>query len=709
MPQTDDKPTVNNALADNQAREAVAFAEARAQSSKSGHLLAEGRAITEIARSIDLPEELLTAALVYPLAREGIVALDELPGIFGADVTELVRGLVQLGHFSLPRDWRPGEALATQQSEALRKMLLAFVSDVRLVLIRIADQLYRMRAAKSLPETEQRALATETAEIYAPLANRLGVWQLKWELEDLSFRILHANTYRDIAAALKERRGEREVLIDNIKDTLRAELAANDIVADVTGRPKHIYSIWRKMQRKKTGIDNIFDIRAVRILVDSVKDCYAALGVVHNLWPYLPGEFDDYIANPKENLYQSLHTAIVGPGGQALEVQIRTHDMHRHAELGVAAHWRYKEGKAAAPAFDQKIQLLRQLLEPGQQDSDLLESMRDDVFEDRVYAISPQGDVVEMPAGATPLDFAYHIHTQVGHRCRGAKVNGRIVPLTYKVKNADRIEVITGKEANPSRDWLSPQLGYLVAARSRAKVRSWFRQQDKDQNRRQGKEIVERELARLAIKDLAAAEIARQLKFADADELFVALGAGDMTSAVISTAVQQLRGEPAARLISKKRAKPVAGDKPGNVVRGIGGLLCNFARCCRPVPPEDIAGYITLGRGVSIHRQNCGNFENLNLRHPERVIEVYWGDDDRSTYQVDLKILAYDRQGLLKDISGMLADDDVRITGLQTRADRPHLQISIDLQIEVNGLELLSRVMTRLEQIPNIVGVRRQS
>ena len=709
MAEIEEKPENDSPGAASLASTAQAFAAAKAKSAAEQQLLDEGRAITEIAQSIDLPQTLLAATLVYPLAREGVFSLEELQGELGSEVAELVRGLVQLGHFSLPHDWRPGEALATRQSEALRKMLLAFVSDVRLVLIRIAEQLHRLREARSLPETAQKTLATETAEIYAPLANRLGVWQLKWELEDLSFRFLHAETYRDIATALKERRQEREALIDNIKEALRTELAANDIVAEITGRPKHIFSIWRKMQRKRTGIDNIFDIQAVRILVDSVKDCYAALGVVHNLWPYLPGEFDDYIANPKENMYQSLHTAIVGPGGQAVEVQIRTHEMHRHAELGVAAHWRYKEGKAAAPAFDQKIQLLRQLLEPGQQDSDLLESMRDDVFEDRVYAISPQGDVVEMPAGATPLDFAYHIHTQVGHRCRGAKINGRIVPLTYKVKNGDRIEIITGKEANPSRDWLSPQLGYLAAGRSRSKVRSWFRQQDKEQNRRQGKEIVERELSRLGIKDLPTTDIARQLKFSDADEMFVALGAGDITSAVIATGVQQLRGEPAEKVFQKKRAKPTTGDSPGNVVRGIGGLLCNFARCCRPVPPEDIAGYITLGRGVSVHRQNCRNFENLNLRHPERVIEVHWGDSERASYQVDLKILAYDRQGLLKDISGLLADDEVRITGLQTRADRPHLQISIDLQIEVSGLDLLSRVMARLEQIPNIIRVGRQS
>jgi GTP pyrophosphokinase len=406
----------------------------------------EGEQICAVLEPLGLPDTLLAAVRIFPLRREGLVGAKDLQKLEIEDLQELVQGLVQLSRFSLPPDWQPGEALAVQQSEALRKMLLAVVSDARLVLVRIAEQLLRMRLAKRASTAEKRALATETQEIYAPLANRLGV-------------------------ALREKRDERESFIEELKKTLGRELAEHDIAAEISGRPKHIFSIFRKMQRKNRGLDQLFDIRAVRILVGDVSECYAALGIVHNLWTYLPGEFDDYIANPKDNDYQSLHTAVIGPGAQTIEVQIRTHEMHRHAELGVAAHWRYKEGGASKASFDQKIHLLRQLLEPTEPDGDLLEQIRGDIFEDRVYAISPKGDVVELPANSTPLDFAYHVHTQVGHRCRGAKVNGRIVPLTYKVQNGDRIEIITGKEAQPSRDWLSPKLGYLAATRSRSRLR----------------------------------------------------------------------------------------------------------------------------------------------------------------------------------------------------------------------------------------------
>ena len=450
--------------------------------------LAEGDAIRAIVAPFELPAPLQAAILLYPLLRGGQLSYDQVADALPPSLGEPLAGLLALGQFSLPDDWQPGEALSTPQSDALRRMLLAVVSDTRLVLVRIAEQLLRLRRAKN-DRTGRMRLALETREIYAPLASRLGVWQLKWELEDLAFRFLEPDTYQRIAALLKEKRAERERFIESVKETLRSELAAAGITAEISGRPKHIYSIWRKMQRKDQGIEQIFDVRAVRVFVDDVAQCYAALGVVHNLWPYLPGEFDDYVANPKKNHYQSLHTAVIGPGGRTLEIQIRTHAMHQHAELGVAAHWRYKEGASPAGAFDQKIRFLRQMLEPSERDSDLLEQIRDDVFEDRVYAVTPKGDVVDLPANATPLDFAYHVHTQVGHRCRGAKANGRIVPLTYRIRNGDSIEIITGSREQPSRDWLSAQLGYLAASRSRTKVRNWFRQQDREQNLRQGREI----------------------------------------------------------------------------------------------------------------------------------------------------------------------------------------------------------------------------
>lgn len=670
----------------------------------------EGAAIAAMLEPLGLGKPLLAAARVYPLVRAGSIKLDDLRPTPLACLIETIEGLVELGRFSLPPDWQPGEALAVSQSEALRKMLLAVVADARLVVIRIAEQLHRLRLARESTAADQRAIAIETREIYAALANRLGIWQLKWELEDLAFRYLEPETYLRIARALNEKRAEREASIEEVRSAFGSELAKNDIKAEVSGRPKHIYSIWRKMQRKGSGLENIFDVRAVRILVDDVTECYAALGVVHNRWSYLQGEFDDYIANPKGNNYQSLHTAVIGPGGQPVEVQIRTHDMHRHAELGVAAHWRYKEGVARRPAFDQKIRFLRRLLEPSDEDGDLLEQIRGDVFEDRVYAISPKGDVVEMPAGSTPLDFAYHVHTQIGHRCRGAKVNGRIVPLTYRVRNGDKIEIITGKEPQPSRDWLSLRSGYLASTRSRAKVRSWFRQQDKEQNRRQGRDILERELSRLNVHDTAPNEVATHLKMADVDALYVALGAGDVTPGAIATALQQLSSDGRGSAQPAKRSGKRAGGASRRIsIRGVDDLLCNLARCCRPMPPEIIAGYITLGRGVSIHRHDCGNFRSLHARHPERVIEVEWGDATDVNYPAELVLYAYNRHGLLRDISSVLADEKIGVDSVQTKSEKQSLQATMELQLSVPGLAALSRTIARLEQLPNVTSVRRRS
>lgn len=674
-----------------------------------GERIAEGDAIHEIVRPLGLPETLQAAVLIYPLYRDGQCGNADLDGTGLAGLQSFLTGLAALGQFSLPDDWQPGEALATRQSDALRKMLLAVVSDPRLVLVRVAEQLHRLRMAKSVAATQKR-IALETREIYAPLASRLGVWQLKWELEDLAFRFLDPDIYKSIAKMLKEKRTEREAFIETVKNQLQSELQAAHIEAEVSGRPKHIYSIWRKMQRKERGIEQIFDVRAVRIFVHDVAQCYAALGVVHNLWPYLPGEFDDYIANPKENNYQSLHTAVIGPGGKTLEIQIRTFEMHEHAELGVAAHWRYKEGAGPVGAFDKKIHFLRRMLEPSERDSDLLEQIRDDVFEDRVYAVTPKGDVVDLPANATPLDFAYHVHTQVGHRCRGAKVNGRIVPLTYRIQNGDSVEVITGSQLQPSRDWLSPQLGYLAASRSRTKVRNWFRQQDKEQNQRQGREIFDRELQRLNAKDLSAEAIAKSVNAADIESMCVSLGAGDLTSAAIATAVQHLRREEQPREFRKRRqTRKQVGASEQIAVHGVGNLMCNFAKCCRPVPPESIVGYITQLRGVSIHRQDCGNLLSLSRQHPERVIDVSWGESGDASYPADLTIHAYDRQGLLRDISNVLSDEHVSIDSVQTKSDKKLMQAVMELSVAVSNLPSLSRVISRLEQLPNVTSVRRKT
>jgi len=686
------------------------FVDALPARAETDTIIREGRDIAAIVKSLGLPDDVVAAVYVYPLVRDRILEEKDLQNSEIESLSRIIGGLVRLGRFSLPADWRPGEALAVQQSEALRKMLLAVVSDVRLVLVRIAEQLHRLRMAKNAADVDKQALAVETREIYAALASRLGVWQLKWELEDLAFRYAEPDTYAGIAKALKEKRAEREGFIDKVKAILHKELQAAGVDAEVTGRPKHIYSIWRKMQRKDRGLDSLFDIRAFRVLVNDVKDCYAALGVVHNLWSYLPGEFDDYIANPKDNDYRSLHTAVIGPEGKTVEVQIRSHEMHRQAELGVAAHWRYKEGGGTSAAFDQKIRFLRQLLEPSGDGSDLLDQIRDDVFEDRVYAVSPKGDVVELPPGATPLDFAYHVHTQVGHRCRGAKIAGRIVPLTYKVQNGDQIEVITGSQPQPSRDWLSPRLGYLAGARSRAKVRSWFRQQDKDQHLRQGREILERELARLNVRDVATDSIAGQLKQRNADALCIALGAGDLTPASIATALQNLRGiEQPRQLLPRRASKRKLAKPDGIAVSGVGDLMCNFARCCRPVPPEAIVGYITQGRGVSIHRQDCGNFLGLNQRHPERIMEVNWGNSESATYPVDLTLRAYDRSGLIRDISTILADENANVTDLRSHTDQETLETIMDISVEIRDLPTLSTTIARLEQLTNVISVRRKA
>jgi len=694
--------------------EQIAVAKAFAASLPEQPLLAaalqEGEAIADIVGSLGLSNDVIAAVHLYPLFRDNLADDNLLETSDLGDIPRIVRDLVQLGHISLSSEWEPGEALARPQSEALRKMLLAVVSDVRLVLVRIAEQLHRMREAKSAPIETQQALAIETREIYAALANRLGVWQLKWELEDLAFRYLDPETYKSLARALKEKRGEREGFIAEVQAILARELSANNIKAEISGRPKHIYSIWRKMQRKDRGLDSLYDIRAVRVLVDDVSNCYAALGIVHNIWSYIPGEFDDYIANPKENDYQSLHTAVVGPSGQTVEVQIRTHDMHRHAELGVAAHWRYKEGGAAPAAFDQKIRFLRQLLEPSGDDADLLDQIRDDIFEDRVYAVSPKGDVVELPPEATPLDFAYAVHTQVGHRCRGAKVNGRIVPMTYHVKNGDQIEIITGGQPKPSRDWLSPQLGYLASARSRAKVRNWFRQQDRDQHLRQGREILERELARLNVKNVPTDAVAKQLKHKDTDSLCVALGAGDLTAASVPTAIEKLQSVDVPEKIRPKRGsrrKQIEPDSSTSI-SGVGDLLSNFARCCRPVPPEPIIGYITQGRGVSIHRQDCGNVLGLGQRTPERILEVSWGKADSGSYPVELRLRAFDRSGLIRDISSVLADAEVNITGMQTRSEKKTMETVMDIGMEIPDLPTLSTVISKLEALPNVVSARRR-
>jgi GTP pyrophosphokinase len=670
------------------------------------------RALDRILRELRPDPEIRAAALVFPLLAAGVVDRERIAAECGADTARRAAELERLGEFGLPPHWKPGSPLPLEQEESLRKMLLAIVRDVRLVTVRLADQLQRMRAAKRAPEADRQRVATESRVIFAPLANRLGIWHLKWELEDLAFRFLDRKTYTEIAAGLRARRQEREARIQEVIEYLQQQLAAAGIRATVQGRPKHIYSIWRKMQRKGVGLEQIFDVSAVRVMVETVTECYTVLGMVHGHWPYIPGEFDDYIANPKGNFYRSLHTAVLGPGDQPLEIQIRTHEMHDHAELGVAAHWRYKEGGAVSAAFDRKINWLRQLLEPSDEagsDEDFIDSLSAEIFEDRVYALTPNGDVIDLPAGATPLDFAYAVHTDVGHHCRGAKVNGRMIPLNHRLANADKVEIITARNAHPSRDWLIPQRGYLASARSRAKVRAWFRKQDQDSNRRQGKAMLEKELQRMGVEaDLEA--LAAQLRLAGVPQLYLAIGAGDVTLAAVVNAVERSRPAPdelAERPSAPRRGR---GAKPGKgiSVSGVGDLMTHMARCCRPVPPEPITGYITQGRGISVHRQDCRNLLRLQAEQPHRCVVVDWGAEKEECFQADIRVEAYDRHGLLRDVSNMMTEERVDIVASQTLTDKRTNTAVIDMTVTIRGLEQLSRVMHRISGLPNVYSVQRR-
>jgi GTP pyrophosphokinase len=670
-----------------------------------------GLELAGVLAQLQADDELLLAGLLVPCLGSIQAPPEHLAELAGEPALRLVRELERVADSGIPAGWNPGAALKPAQSEGLRKLLLALASDVRLVLLRLALQLVRLRHLKEASREEQERAALETREIYAPLANRLGIWHIKWELEDLAFRFSQPEDYKRIAGWLRTKRGERERYIEDVRRELAHELEKVGVTGEITGRPKHIYSIWRKMQRKGLAFEQVMDVLAVRVQVDTIAECYAALGIVHGLWPYIPGEFDDYIATPKENNYRSLHTAVIGPGRLPLEVQIRTREMHEHAELGVAAHWQYKEGRKAEASFQQKINWLRQLLEPSARsgaEPDLLDGLQAEIFEDRVYALSPRGEVVDLPRDSTPLDFAYHVHTSLGHRCRGARVNGRMVPLDHKLANGDSVEIITGKQPNPSRDWLVPALGYLASPRNRAKVRSWFRKLDEGQNREQGREMFERELDRLGVRAPPLPEILDELGLPNLDELYLHLGEGELSLAQVAGAVHR-------RLKDHEPQKPrafkatAAGEPTGMVIDGVGDLLSTFARCCRPVPPEPIAGYITLGRGVSIHRADCANLLRMRDQQPQRVLAVDWGrPSPERRFPAAVVIHAFDRKGLTRDVTGVLADEHISISAMNVTTNPAENTAHIDLTVTVHGLDELSRVLSRFASLPNVISARRR-
>jgi GTP pyrophosphokinase len=577
----------------------------------------------------------------------------------GSSVLGLADQLRKLGEFRLDARWSAGKPLPAGQSETLRKMLLAVVGDPRLVVARLAEQLVRLRHSREEPPGRRRQLALEVEELYAPLANRLGIWSVKWELEDLAFRASRPEEYQRIAAALNEKRRDREQYIEEVRTQLAQHLRLAGIEAEVAGRPKHIYSIWRKMQRKHLPFEQLYDIRAVRIITATVADCYAALAVVHELWPFLPSEFDDYIATPKENNYQSIHTAVRGPDGRALEVQIRTREMQEQAELGVAAHWRYKEG-GGDRRYDEKIQQVRELLagKQGAANADALTRLSAGLFEDRLYAMTPKGEVVDLPRGGTPLDFAFHVHSSLGERCKGARVNGRIAPLNQALRSGDVVEIITGKQPAPSRDWLAERGGYIVSNRARAKLRAYFRKLDE------------------------------------------AAGATNTPAAARPP-------QPVRAPLSARPRKAIGSARSPVAVDGVGDLPITLARCCAPIPPQPIRGYLTLGRGVTIHRADCAGLARMSRQKPQRLLQVEWTEDDAARIGAALSIEAFDRRGLLRDISDLIAEEKVSIEGVTSGTDPGDRVARFELRLTVRNAAELARLQRRLARIPNVIRVRR--
>ncbi len=650
---------------------------------------------------LEIDRETRAAYILHTLQQCG-VALDS------AQVAALapgVRGLIE-GQQAAEKVGALYAAHSGGNAEGLRRLLLAIIRDLRVVFILLARQLARLRAADKLDVEARRDLARLTADIHAPLANRLGIWQLKWELEDLAFRHLQADTYRRIVRLVDERRGDRDGFIETTMRTLHGALAEAGITAEIAGRSKHIYSIWKKMQRKGDDFSALYDIRALRVLVDDVAACYAALGIVHTLWPPVPSEFDDYIARPKGNQYQSLHTAVVGPQGKNLEVQIRTHEMHAFAERGVAAHWRYKEGGNADQGFERKVAWMRQLLEAKDEgagepsdDTALLAGFRTDLLEDRVYLLTPAGQVMDLPREATVLDFAYTVHTDVGHRCRGAKVNGRIVPLNFQPASGDRVEILTGKTAAPRRDWLSIQHGFLTTHRARAKVRAWFKRIDHDANLAAGREIVEREFRRLALHNVELDTLPQKFQLKTLDDLLIALALGDITPGhVARTLHEMLAPAPAVPIVTVPVApRPVKRDKDAIVIEGVGNLLTALARCCQPLPGDAIVGYITRGKGVSIHRADCASFARLIARDASRAIDVEWGGKRGQSYDIDLVVRGYDRKGLHKDVTNVIAAANINLLAVNALGSKPRTGlVTMDFRVRVADFEQLSTLLGRL-------------
>lgn len=684
-------------------------------------------AVAGILAEMQVPPAVVIAGLLHDIVEDTPVTFDEIRSQFGDEVAKLVDGVTKLTN--LPRvsrgDQHAEDAVngngsdSTLESlddsayakdrrkelrdETLRKTFIAMGDDIRVVIIKLADRLHNMRTLGYMPESKRKRIAQETLDIFAPLANRLGIWQMKWELEDLGFRYTNPEKYKEIAENLSERRSDRETQIDKIIEHFVDVLIQSGIKADISGRPKHIYSIYKKMVEKGRPFEMVRDLRAIRLIVPDIPSCYAALGVIHTHWRPIPHEFDDYIAAPKDNFYQSLHTAIIYDDGKSVEVQIRTPEMHQNAEFGIAAHWLYKEKGRKDDTYQERINWIRRLMEWRQDVSDaseFVDGMRSDVFGDRVYVFTPRGDIIDLPAGSTPIDFAYTVHTEIGHRCRGSKVNGKLVTLDYNLKTGDQVEVLTAKQGGPSRDWLNSNLGMVKTQRARSKIRAWFKQQDREQNLAQGKSILDRELRRLGMQNVVLDDLATTFNYKTIDDLYVGLGCGDLPLGRIINELS-IEDKDSDLLEAHPTIDTSAPDNTVTVV-GLKGLLTNLARCCNPAPGDDIVGYVTRGRGVTVHRRDCPNM--LRIGESERLIKVSWGDA-KKTYPVAVEIRAYDRQGLMGDISTVLTNESINLADISLKTS--HNLAVIKLILEVSEINQLSRILTRIENLPNVLEAHR--
>ncbi len=680
-------------------------------------------AVAQILAEMGAPAEVVAAAMLHDTLEDTSLTFEDLQRDFGLTVAKLVDGVTKLTKLPrVSRDDQHADAITNNNGdngnneaeksdrkqdlmfETLRKTFLAMGEDIRVILIKLADRLHNMRTLHYLPEAKRRRIAQQTLDIFAPLANRLGIWQIKWELEDLAFRYTQPDKYKEIAKLLAERRAEREANLQTIIESIRNLLKQHNIQAEVSGRPKHIYSIYRKMIRKDKPFELLRDIRGVRLIVPDIPTCYMVLGLIHTHWRPIHGEFDDYIANPKSNNYQSLHTAVIWDDGKPLEVQIRTPEMHEKAELGVAAHWRYKEGREQDPSLESYLSHLRAMLLEWKQEvpdaREYVEAIKTDVFQDRVYVFTPKGDIIDLPKGSTPIDFAYHIHTDIGHRCRGARVNGQLVPLNTELKTGDRVEILTTKRGGPSRDWLNPHLKLVHTERARSKIRAWFKKEAREKNLASGRAILERELHRLGIEQINLEKLARALNYKHPDDMFVALGCGDLQ---LTRIVRCLSETPESVDVTDLPGfKPLRSDNEPAPVVGLQGMLTTVAKCCHPTPGDEIIGYITRGRGVSIHRQDCPNI--LRTTDRERLIRIAWGEKSH-LFHVPIRIVAYDRTGLIKDISSLLNQEGINILDISVHVVNGLAYIQ--MVIEVKNTEQLSSVLTQIENIQNVLQAQR--